>query len=399
MTRRPINKGLKKRGLGVAAPAAACQGCAGGAASETRRSINTVVVNQDNADLKPIQPKPALFRLSPDEVKLYIARNSMNDAISLRFIRSIFQDFGGYELMSPVAGRWPVNDQPVFITCKEGKGDQMAYLNVEGDNVLGIRYFTATSTMPESVRKIYECQLTFYGDFFALVALGRLDIRSYWQFLLDDIKSGAINVLVSGLHVCADFEDMTTAEIWGTRKVLCAGKSKDTSHIAIDPVTGLSGTCYDGQKGDPVCVSVYNKMKEISDDRKHRLYEQYWGKRIVSRLELSAKSEACRRYAVTLEKCLKPDFLLSFLKEHLRGKYVKWQICHFIEEEVRQKGVEAYELERIKPVHGRLSDNEYYRRLMRRNLTGAKHLGRKFQLLLKEMLFDYEHFPPPWGWE
>jgi len=73
----------------------------------------------------------------------------MNDAISLRFIRSIFQDFGGYELMSPVAGRWPVNDQPVFITCKEGKGDQMAYLNVEGDNVLGIRYFTATSTMGE----------------------------------------------------------------------------------------------------------------------------------------------------------------------------------------------------------------------------------------------------------
>lgn len=368
MSLRPVRKGSKKRARSAAAS---------GGARELFRSSNTGIVTQENC-----------LHFGLDWLALFIGYGNSDTSGLHQFLEDVFDQFeenSAFEEAHNVT--WPNTDHLLTVKFKQSKGDIMGYFSLNRESIIAVRKITLSSTYPQSVTRKYQYHVTFYGTFFALARLGKLIVSQFNSVIvLCPAES-----IVSQIHVCCDIEGVTVQDIWNGVAVSSPHHAKERSFLRRHPVTDIPQTIYYGQKSDPLWfLRIYNKLAEITHDHKQRLYPQYWGKKLVTRLEVVFKRPVCKAYSVTLQNCFDESLLLSLMTKHLQGKYVQWGCMPSLEAVLRSRGLEVQELTPIKVEYEKLAEEKRYQRFIGQLYKFSADYGLIPPVFLRDLADNYE---------
>ncbi len=234
------------------------------------------------------------------------------------------------------------------------------------EKLFSIHRVTDKSELRKRLGYPYFYRISFYGVFFALERIGKLEIEPYWSLFLEDIATGGITHSLSRLDLCADITNTSPIEIAiGVRGD--EGKMKEFStHKGKGRIRkSRPETIMYGGKGDNRWfVRIYDKLKEMAKKGKERFYLDYLKHDRVTRIELVFKSPVLTDdHHFTLPQCLDSKRLFSLFCDHLKTKYVSWDILPFIKREMRKKGVERMTLERYQKHHNPLPRGEKFQRI------------------------------------
>lgn len=377
----------KKDASASVAPAttAAVQDCAGGAGGECGIS-NTALVSEERE----------LLRFGLDEIVLYINGYNQESKV-LVFLDDVFSRLTAGEPLpaNPVSLSWPETSTVLQVTFLRKKGDEIAYFALEPERgkerVISVRRITPTSTFPASIRDRYHYQITFYGRLFALSILKPILVEDFLRVFLEDEENESLYINICQIHICADIQNINTAEILDGIQIVSKKHAKEISVFRINSKTGLPATVYYGRKSNSSWfVRFYNKLLEIQELKIERLYPQYWGISQLTRVELILKSQQCRTFDVTLERCLNKNFLLSLFSEHLDGKYVKWNVLQFVVENLEGTGFATLDLARTYPNYKLLRKTEAIQRLRNSFFACKKRYGISEEELRKLVTYPEE---------
>ncbi len=363
-----VRKGSKKRAR--SAPAT-------GGARELLRSSNTAIVTQEN-----------LLHFGLDWLAIFIGYGNSDTSGLHQFLEETFAEYSENNTFEEAQNiLWPNTSLPLSVRFKKSKGDIMGYFSLNGDAIIGVRSITITSTYPQSVARKYQYLITFYGDFFALGKLGRLLVSQFFSVVVQC----PVPSIVSQIHVCCDIEGVTVQDIWNGVSVSSPHHAKECSFLRRHPVTDIPQTIYYGQKSDSLWfLRIYNKLAEIAKDHKQRFYPQYWGKKLLTRLEIVFKRSVCKSYEVTVQNCFDESLLLSLLNKHLIGKYVEWGCMPSLEAVMLERSVKVRKLVPIKVEYEKLAEEKRYQRFIGQLYRFSSDYGLVPPVFLRHLADEYE---------
>lgn len=283
---------------------------------------------------------------------------------SLQFLQSIFDfphnDTNASEVLNVQWGNADIEVAVHYAFTKEG--DELALIFQGGEKIASVKKISETSNL-KHIRYKYLYYISFYGVFFALHRIGKLDIEPYLQLFLYDIPRG-VTYSVSRLDLCADITNIRPIKI-------AKGVKGDESHMKQfshfksvirkpDPETVMYGS-----KGDNNWFArIYDKREEMAKKGKERFYLDYTAHEIVTRLEVVFKTPVIKdQYHLTLGQCLDMELLFNIFCDQLKTKYVSWDILPFIKREMKKKGFNRMTLEKYKKSYNPLPRDKKFKRI------------------------------------
>jgi hypothetical protein len=313
---------------------------------------------------KPVDKQLLFF--GKDFLVLNLGITGENQSQSLQFLNSIFSfphnDTNAAEILELEWANSGTNVSIHFAFTKEG--DELALVFQGKEKILSIHKVTEQSQLRTRMRYKYMYRISFYGVFFALHRIDKLEITSYWKMFLEDIETSHVAYSISRLDLCADITNVKPIEIaTGIRGV--ESHMKDFSTFKGKLKKGNPETIMYGSKGDNNWFGrIYNKLVEMAGKGKERLYLDYLLHGTVTRLELVFKSSVLTgQYNLTLAQCLDEQLLFNLFCNHLKTKYVSWDILPFLRREMRKRGIERMTLERYKKLHNPLPRDQKFKRI------------------------------------
>lgn len=286
---------------------------------------------------------------------------------SLHFLDGIFSfshnDTNAAEILNIEWGNSGIDVAIHYAFTKEG--DELALIFQGKEKIISIQKVRKDSELRKRLGYKYLYRISFYGVFFALARIGKLNIEAYWKLFLDDITTGLIENSLSRLDLCADLTNIRPIDI-------AKGVHGDETHMKeFSTMRGRikkpnPQTMMYGAKGDNNFFGrIYNKLIEMAKKGKERFYLDYLLYELVTRLELVFKSPVLRdQYHLTLADCLDTQLLFNIFCDYLHTKFVTWDILPFIKREMKTKGFKRMTLERYKKHHNPMPRDKKFRRII-----------------------------------
>jgi len=375
---------------GTYSPAEAVPASAGGA---HRRGVsNTASEKASKSKENVIDKLKKLLRFGLDWLTVNLMRIGSSDCIA--FLDSVFAHYDPEEVFTGVRDiTWIGTDHRFIVKFRKSKGDIFAYFKVNNDTLICVHKITSTTTFRGLSQ--FQYRLEFYGSIFALDDLGNLSFEDYITPFIKEVDSGVLLAIVSGIHICADIENVTTDWVDKGIKRLSKKLKKASSRINQDPKTGLYETVYFGTKNNGArgkktsadwFVRSYDKLKEIRDNGHERLYPTYLTKESVTRIEAVFNSAIFRKNEVSLKQCLNQGYLFALFSKFLRSKDVCFRSVKFIESELKKGRLDEVVIEKLVRESVPLSQEKKVKSLQSRIRTVAGDFGISQVEFLEELL-------------
>lgn len=347
-------------------PAGGSAAAGEGGAGNNPAPVTTGEIHCRGKEQKPKSLHTELLFFGRDFLVLNLGVSGDKHLPSIRFLHSIFSfphnDTNASEILELEWANSGIDVSIHYAFTKEG--DELALVFQGKEKIISIQQVTAESELRKRLGYKYSYRITFYGVFFALHRIGKLDIEAYWKIFLDDFATGLVTHSISRLDACADLTNISPIEIAkGIRGDVA--HLKDFSTMKGQIRKGNPQTVMYGSKGDNNWFArFYNKLAEMAKKGKERFYLDYLQYERVTRLELVLKSPVLSdQYHLTLAQCLDIELIFSIFCDHLRTKYVSWDILPLIKREMKKKGFQRMTLERYKKHHNPLPRDKKFRRI------------------------------------
>lgn len=312
------------------------------------------------------KPAKELLFFGKDFGVLNIGSVNGMEADSIRFLDNIFSfphnDTNAAEILEMDWANTGLDVSVHFAFTKEG--DELALIFQGKEKIFSIQKVGEDSELRTRLRYKYQYRISFYGVFFALDRIGKLDIDLYWKIFLDDITRGLVSHSISRLDLCVDITNIDPIEIArGVRGE--ESKMKEFSTMRGKMRNQNPETIMYGTKGDNNWFArIYKKLIEMSKKGKERLYLDYLVHDLITRLEVVLKSPILSdQYQLSLDRCLDVQFLFNIFCNQLETKYVSWDILPFIKREMKKKGYQRIKIEKYKKFHNPLPRDKKFKRI------------------------------------
>lgn len=336
--------------------------------------------------------QPKLLHFGLDYLRICLGEVSTIKSRCIQFFTTIFS-LPHNDSNTPTYNDflWADTDESVNLHFAKTPFGEACYVSSDGWNIFCIERLSEKSSFFKNTGGIYQYVVSFYGDFFGRIKLG-LNPDTFWRILDDDIREDLVYSTVSRVDICADIQNLSVLDIEKGIKVRSYKHAKKFTRLNVDWETNIPETFYYGGSGDKHWhARVYNKLKDI--DRKHKevIYQNYWGMKCVTRLEVELH-ECCREYRINFLNCRNAELQLSVLVNLLKTKYVRWKIVPFLLRQAKEIGIDSFALQRVQPDYTQLSNLRFYKDTVSKNVSCIQRTGIPLDTFFQRLRIDVEKF-------
>lgn len=223
---------------------------------------------------------------------------------------------------------WIDTDQTVDLLFYQSKNGPAIMVSIFGVNIISITKIEEGSSMAQVSPYLYR--IDFYGQFFNLERLCKLDISAYLKNFIFDIENGLISSSIGRIDICADIANCLPRYI---EKGFDSKLDLKITRIKEDKENGPETINFVNSKRKT--IRAYNKLIE-AEYKKKTWFLDYYIYCSVTRLEVELHTEYCKKLNIKISDILDGNALLGIYLASINTSKYHFKISSFIKSELEK---------------------------------------------------------------